>query len=602
MARAEHLVSCLLLLLPTVLAQLDLPPLYDSRVRGGYNEPPRPVSEPRKPDEALSNRDLAAGAVNNVDIPALLQEIDDLGTQQCTSNVLAQWNYETDVNEVTQLAAYSRFQHAVWDVLNKIPGDQVKDHKMRRELKFLAAVGPSALPPELLDRYVWYEWRRRTGQKIRDLFEQMAHVSNQAAKLNNFTDTGDYWMFPYESPTFRFDVEDAWEQVKPLYVQLHTDHYGPEKIHRRAPIAAHILGNMWGQSWGNILDITIPYPGKHFIDVTPEMQAQGYVPATLFKLAEQFFIGLNMTPMPPEFWAKSVFQELPDRHVICQPSAWDFCNGKDYRIKMCAQVTMKDLITAHHEMAHVQYFMHYKHLPKVFRDGANPDHFAVGDAIALSVSTPEHLQSLGLLQRSVDHHAHETNFLFSQALDKLPFMAFALAVDRWRWDVFGAGAIGKERYNCHWWSLRYFVGSVLQYQLHRALCIKAGQYDPHDAQSKPLYKCDISRSVAAGELLKRMMSLGASRPWQEALKEVTGESKLDASALREYFHHLEDWLHRENQRTQEFIGWIYDGDYCKHSIETAGLQVYGGFYNLSPRLVAPTAALLVATLLTLLLS
>lgn len=31
---------------------------------------------------------------------------------------------------------------------------------------------------------------------------------------------------------------------------------------------------MWGQSWGNILDITIPYPGKHFIDVTPEMQAQ----------------------------------------------------------------------------------------------------------------------------------------------------------------------------------------------------------------------------------------------------------------------------------------------------------------------------------------
>jgi peptidyl-dipeptidase A len=56
-------------------------------------------------------------------------------------------------------------------------------------------------------------------------------------------------MFPYESPTFRFDVEDAWEEIKPLYVQLHTyvrrklrDHYGPEKIHRRAPIPAHILG------------------------------------------------------------------------------------------------------------------------------------------------------------------------------------------------------------------------------------------------------------------------------------------------------------------------------------------------------------------------
>jgi Angiotensin-converting enzyme len=34
-------------------------------------------------------------------------------------------------------------------------------------------------------QYVWFEWRRRTGQKIRDLFEQMAHVSNKAAQLNS---------------------------------------------------------------------------------------------------------------------------------------------------------------------------------------------------------------------------------------------------------------------------------------------------------------------------------------------------------------------------------------------------------------------------------
>lgn len=33
---------------------------------------------------------------------------------------------------------------------------------------------------------------------------------------------------------------------------------------------------------------------------------------------------------------------------------------------------MKDLVTAHHEMAHIQYFLAYRNLPKVFRDGANP--------------------------------------------------------------------------------------------------------------------------------------------------------------------------------------------------------------------------------------
>jgi Angiotensin-converting enzyme len=45
---------------------------------------------------------------------------------------------------------------------------------------------------------------------------------------------------------------------------------------------------------------------------------------------------------------------------------------------MCSHVNMKDLITAHHEMAHLQYFMHYSHLPKVFRDGANPGRPLIG--------------------------------------------------------------------------------------------------------------------------------------------------------------------------------------------------------------------------------
>lgn len=35
-----------------------------------------------------------------------------------------------------------------------------------------------------------------------------------------------------------------------------------------------LLGNIWAQSWSNLLDVTLPYPGKTYPDVTPEMQAQ----------------------------------------------------------------------------------------------------------------------------------------------------------------------------------------------------------------------------------------------------------------------------------------------------------------------------------------
>lgn len=46
-------------------------------------------------------------------------------------------------------------------------------------------------------------------------------------------------------------------------------------------------------------------------------------------------------------------------------------------------------------------------------------HEAIGDAIALSVQTPRHLQTLGLVQKSVDDTPHDINYLFALAMDKV---------------------------------------------------------------------------------------------------------------------------------------------------------------------------------------
>ncbi|PSN41393.1 hypothetical protein C0J52_20333, partial [Blattella germanica] len=124
----------------------------------------------------------------------------------------------------------------------------------------------------------------------------------------------------------------------------------------------------------------------------------------------------------------------------------------------------------------------------------------------------------------------------------------------------------------------YFVGTVLQFQLHSALCKAAGQFDPDQPLTKPLYKCDIYRSKEAGKLLK-----------------------LNGRHIRDYFRPLEDWLRNENLRTNEFVGWSYDGDYCKQSIETAGLQVRGGYYNKAPSVGAATASFVVSIVLMLVL-
>lgn len=52
-----------------------------------------------------------------------------------------------------------------------------------------------------------------------------------------------------------------------------------------------------------------------------------------------------------------------------------------------------------------------------------------------------------------------------------------------------------------------------------------------------------------------MLSLGSSKPWPDALEIMTGQRKMEASALIEYFKPLQDWLEKKNKETGAHIGW-----------------------------------------------
>jgi peptidyl-dipeptidase A len=58
-----------------------------------------------------------------------------------------------------------------------------------------------------------------------------------------------------------------------------------------------------------------------------------------------------------------------------------------------------------------------------------------------------------------------------------------------------------------------------------------------------------------------MLELGASKPWPEALKAMTGTDKADASAIVEYFQPLMDWLKEQNKGHAE--GWTLPADTLK---------------------------------------
>lgn len=124
---------------------------------------------------------------------------------------------------------------------------------------------------------------------------------------------------------------------------------------------------------------------------------------------------------------------------------------------MCTRVNQEDFITIHHEMGHIQYFILYKDQPITFRAGANPGfHEAVGDTIALSVSTPKHLKQIGLIKEYEDSREASLNALMDMALERVAFLPFGLLIDKWRWDVF-EGSKSLDEWNSHWWDLRWVL-------------------------------------------------------------------------------------------------------------------------------------------------
>merc|ERR1719384_59641 len=147
-------------------------------------------------------------------------------------------------------------------------------------------------------------------------------------------------------------MDETWLGLKPLYEQLHAyvrnklhKYYGKDIVENGGPLPAHLLGNMWAQSWNNIADIVKPFPDKPSINVTGEMVKQGWTQRKMFQKADEFFQSMGLDKMPDKFWSESLLEKPDDgREVVCHASAWDFYNDEDFRIKHALKLIKNTLL------------------------------------------------------------------------------------------------------------------------------------------------------------------------------------------------------------------------------------------------------------------
>lgn len=438
-------------------------------------------------------------------------------------------------------------------------------------------------PAEQLE--LWTGWRE-VSPPMKPLYVRQTEIANEGAKELGFTDLSDLWRAKYDMPSADFgnEVDRLWGQVKPFYDALHChvraelgNYYGEDIVPQDKPIPAHLLGNMWAQSWGNIYDIVKPKQDMRVVDVTQALKDNNVDQMQMVKTGEAFFSSLGFDPLPETFWQRSLITKPADRDVVCHASAWNIDDKDDIRIKMCTQQTGEDFQTVHHELGHNYYQRAYKNQPLLYRGSAHDGfHEAVGDTIGLSI-TPKYLKEIGLIDEIPDA-SNDIGMLMQLALEKIAFLPFSVMVDQWRWKVF-AGEVAPEDYNKVWWELRekyqgvrapierpadafdpgakyhipgntpytrYFLAHILQFQLHEALCEIAGN-------DGPINRCTIYGNKEAGKALNALLEMGMSKPWPDALEAIAGTREMNGTAIANYFAPLKTWLDEQNQGRQ--CGW-----------------------------------------------
>jgi peptidyl-dipeptidase A len=439
-------------------------------------------------------------------------------------------------------------------------------------------------PAEL--KAVWEGWHSISPVMTAD-YTKLAAMANEGSRALGYADTGALWRSGYDMDpdAFAAETDRLWKQVEPFYKNLHcyvraqlNAQYGDAVQAKTGPIRADLLGNMWAQQWGNVYPIVAPKDVASSYDMTKLLVNANYDPVKMVKTGEGFYSSLGLAPLPATFWERSMITRPEGREVVCHASAWDIDEADDIRIKMCTKVNDEDFYTVHHELGHNYYQRAYKDQPLLFRNGANDGfHEAIGDFAGLSALTPTYLKQIGLLD-TVPGAQEDIPFLLKMALDKIAFLPFGLLVDKWRWQVY-SGELTPAEYNEGWWKLRtqyqgitppgprpadafdpgakyhipgnvpytrYFLAHIYQFQFHRAACQQAGW-------KGPLHRCSIYGEKELGEKFNRMMEMGQSRPWPEALAAFTGETRTDASAVTEYFAPLNVWLTKQNKG--QGCGW-----------------------------------------------
>ncbi|MBZ0120051.1 MAG: M2 family metallopeptidase [Sandaracinaceae bacterium] len=426
---------------------------------------------------------------------------------------------------------------------------------------------------DLQERLRAWEASKEVGVVLRDGIVELRGLRNGVAREMGYQDFFAFQVSNYGLSTGEMMalLDRLIAETRPLYEQLHcwvrhelAARYGVTPVPRLIP--AHWLANRWSQSWPGLVQ-----------GVDMESLVQGRSPEWIVQQAERFYVSMGFSRLPPTFWERSDLYPVPvgeSRRKNAHASAWHIDLEQDVRSLMSVEPDWEWFGTTHHELGHIYYYLSYARpeVPPLLREGANRSyHEGIGDLISLASSQRPYLREIGLLREGQE--IDEVEWLLDSALTgAIVFLPWSAGVMSHFEKELYADELAPDRLNARWWELveqyqgvsppsarpaqgcdactkthinddpgqyyDYALAEVLVYQLHDHICRQILHQDPH--------ACNYYNRTEVGDFLRAIMAPGATRDWQEVLREHTGRD-LTAEPMLEYYQPLLDHLRAQNR-------------------------------------------------------
>lgn len=427
---------------------------------------------------------------------------------------------------------------------------------------------------DLAKRKEAWEASKEVGAVLKPGLNTLRNLRNKTVQALGYKDFFEYQVSDYGMNTTEMMnlIQKINQELRPLYRELHTyaryelaKHYGVKEVPEYLP--AHWLPNRWAQDWSSMVTVE----GMNLDSALKAKSAKWVVES-----GEDFYKSLGFAALPPVFWEKSSLYPLPPNAGYKKnnhASAWHMNLQDDVRSLMSVEPNAEWYETVNHELGHVYYYLSYtnENVPPLMREGANRAyHEAMGSLMGLASMQKPFLEQRGLI--SSGSKTDEIQALLKEALNYAVFIPFSAGTMTEFEKALYADNLSDEEMNAKWWELtRKYQGVVppsTRGEKYADAATKthinddpAQYYDYalsfvilfqlHDHIAKDILKQDPKATnyygnKEVGQFLKSIMEPGASKNWNEVLKEKTG-LELTAKPMLSYFEPLMNWLKERNK-------------------------------------------------------